>query len=152
MLSVNWEEIERDNPSNTAVALNDLLQQLYDECIPVRMIRRKSSDAPWMTRKIRRLIRARKRCYKKHGRSARWRQRRDEAEAAIKEAKVKYAEKIKDKIKAAGNNKSFFQMSNMFSANDLPMPRWKIQSMFPGQTNSAVAEKAAEFFLSLIHI
>ena len=125
-----------------------VLNFLYNKHFPLRDIISRSCDPPWFTKRIKRCIRNRKREYARNGRSRRWKKKKDECERLIEQAKKAYIERIKKKVKEAGNTKCYFQAVNMMQSVDVPT-RWAIQSMFPGLSDEQIAEKAAEFFNSI---
>ena len=145
LLEVDWETIKSDSPSKTADNLDAILQRLYTECFPLIKKTVRSCDAPWMTKKIKRAIRNRKRIFLAQGRSELWKKKKEETDALIEEAKKKYFEDVKAKIKDGGNNKGYFIAAKILSCKETPN-KWQIQKMFPNLTSIEIAEKAAEFF------
>ena len=145
LLAVDWAKAEGDNPSESAEKLDFLLQFLYNKHFPLRTIKSRSCDPPWITKRIKRKIRNRKREYARSGRSPRWRKKKEECERMIEEAKQAYMAKVKERIKQAGNTRSYFQAVNMLQSYDAPT-RWMIQSMYPGLSDAQIAERAADFF------
>ena len=63
LLQQNWDSIvaEHMSPSEAAVAMNEILQKLYNDAFPIKKRVLKSTDAPWLTDEIRRLCRNKKR-------------------------------------------------------------------------------------------
>ena len=84
-----------DTSSNSAAQLNLMLMNIVDECFPEVWTSIKSTDSPWMDRRIKRKIRQRKRVYYKEGRSARWHRLKRETEEMIRKGKKKFFEKMK---------------------------------------------------------
>ena len=148
LLRIDWQCIERENPTDTADALDKLLQEMYDKFFPLREIVSRRSDPPWFTKAVKRAIRNRKREFKRSGRSARWRKKKEKCERMILENKQRYIERIKAKVKDAGNMKSFYQSVNMLGCGQAT-ERWTINSMYPGATDSHISEVAADFFNSI---
>ena len=128
--------------------LTFVLNYLYDKHFSLRDIVSRSCDPPWFTKRIKRCIRNRKREYARSGRSERWRKKKKECEKLIEIAKRAYFERVKKKVKEAGNTKCYFQAVNMLQSADAPT-RWVIQSMFPELSDEQIAERAAEYFNSI---
>ena len=142
---INWEDIKGDTTSDTAIRINNILQDLYRECFITSTRTRRSCDAPWISKRIKRAIRNRKRTFMAQGRSELWRKKKEECEALILEAKTRYLAKIKKKIEEGGTTKGYYTAANLLSSREAPT-RWQIQKMFPDLNNKEIAEKAAEYF------
>ena len=142
---VDWNEARGLTPSETADRVNFVLQYLYDKHFPLRTVKTRSCDPPWLTKRIKRYIRNRRREFARSGRSERWKRKRDKCEELIREAKKRYFDKVKRRVKEAGNTKCYYQAVNLMNCQDVPT-RWLIQNMFPHLTDQEIAEKAAAFF------
>ena len=65
----------------------------------------------------------------------------------IKEAKIEYLNRVKKKFIESNDTKGYFQAAKILSSATVDAPeRWRIQSMFPGETDFAIAEESAEYF------
>ena len=145
LAAVDWGHVVGDTPADSANKLDFILQYLYNKHFPLRTVKSRSCDPPWLTKRIKRYIRNRKREYARSGRSARWKKKKEKCEKLIEEAKKAYLERVKKKIKLAGNTKCFYQAANLLQSGEAPV-RWVIQAMYPGLSDFAIAEKAAIFF------
>ena len=102
---------------------------MYDAAFPKRFKTIKSTDAPWMNSRIRRLIRNKKRYYMKHGRTAVWRKKCKKLNSLIRNAKRTYLEKIKAIVLDTNNSRGYYRAVKMFqSAGEAPRP-WAIQNL-----------------------
>ena len=147
LLDQNWDEVRNGSPSDAAIAMDTILQSIYDKAFPKKKRKIKSTDAPWMTDLIRRLIRNRKRYYKLHGRNYVWRRKCKRLKKLIRAAKRKYLEKVKKAVTESHNSRGYFQAAKILSgATNDPTPVWHIQSMYPGLPDIEIAEVSAEFF------
>ena len=142
---INWEHIIGTTPTESADKLDYVLQFLYNKHFPLQTVTKRSCDPPWMTKRIRRYIRNRKRENARSGRSRRWKKKKEKCDRLIEEAKKSYIEKIKKKIKDIGNTKCYYKAVTLLQSAEAPI-RWAIQSMFPELTDQEIAEKAAIFF------
>ena len=145
LLCQDWDSVREGSASDAAVAMNAILQNLYDTAFPIKTRKIKSTDKPWLTDKRRRLIRNKKRYYKKKGRTAAWRRKNMKIHKLIKAAKKAYIERIKKKMLEDNNSRCYFVAVKMFSSHKAPK-RWRIQSMYPGRADAYIAEEAAAFF------
>ena len=145
LLQTNWQEIAGECSSATAANLEKKLTEIHNECFPIKRTAIRSCDPPWYTKKLKRMIRNRKRLFKRQGRSARWKKKKKEIEAEELRLKTEYFQNVKKKIKEAGNNKAYYVAANSLQTGGFNS-RWRVQSMFPGKANQEIAEKAADFF------
>ena len=104
-----------------------------------------AASPPWISKAIRRLIRNRKREFRRHGRSKKWREKSAECHRRICESKAAYLEKLKNEIRAGGTTRKFYQTVKVIDGDDTTQP-WNIRQMFPADTPEVIAEKAANFF------
>ena len=149
LLAQDWDEVRSaSTASEAAVRLDAVLQALVDECFPIKTRIVKSTDAPWMTERLRRLIRNKKRYYNKHGRNRVWKKKNAKVAALIKEAKKAYFGKVKERMKTDKNSKGYFQGAKIMSSCDAPI-RWTIQKMYPGKSDKEIAEISDVFFNSI---
>ena len=78
VLSQSWSEIfEAKSSSEKAETYQTLMTAAMDACYPVVTVKRKSSEDPWITDKIRKKIRKRKAIFRKYGRSPAWKKLRN---------------------------------------------------------------------------
>ena len=146
LLSQDWAGINQVSASRAAEDLNVILQEMYNKCFPLKKRISRSSDAPWITKRIRRMIRNRKRIYKKYGRCDLWRRKKTMVEIEILDSKRRYFEKIKQNV--LDNNRAYFQTVKLFGCREAPK-RWMVQGLYPGWTDFQIAEEAANYFNSI---
>ena len=141
----DWMELEGMDANAAAKYLNATLKGFSDACFPVKMHKIKSSDPPWFNRKLKRMIRNRKRLFKRQGRSAAWKEAKARTYAEILCQKKIFIEKIKTRTRNAGCSRAYFEAINMFRTKSAPK-RWDIRSMFPGKEDIEIAEISATYF------
>ena len=146
LLSTNWSIIDSPDPNFGAQALCNLLDTYTKECFPEKTRTIKSTDKPWMNKKVASISRKKKREYKKHRRSCRWKRLEEESEELIESAKSAYFEKMKLKAKEAKNSRQFFQAVKQLSDDRKSSESWNISSLFPGADSAEIAGKVAGFF------
>ena len=141
----DWSAIRKSCATQSAEALNKVLQSFVEECFPERTRSIRNTDAPWLDRKSKRLINKKQRIYKAEGKSLRYRYAAAECEAAIKAAKTSFLGKVKEKVKNSKDTKSYYKIVNMFKCKDAPK-EWDIVYLFPGTPDEIIVENVASFF------
>ena len=148
MMIVNesWEQVlDCVDPSTAVEKLNYILENTLNSSFPVKTYTRKSSDAVWLSKKLRKLSRRKKVLYKLGGKYDRWKELDQVSKIETKNCKVKYLDNIESDVKSSGTSAPFFRGVRMLKAKDAPT-QWNIKSLFPGQTPENIAEQAAEYF------
>ena len=145
LLNTDWSEIKTGDSSESAKKFAELMESYMNECFPTKERTIKSSDLPWATANFKRKVRQRNRCFRREGRSARWKHLKRESAEILYEEKKAYLEKMTNLKVPNGSSSRFFQAVKSLSHREAPT-RWKIQSMFPGEPDQMIAEKVAQFF------
>ena len=144
LLQEDWSTIT-GTASEMALELDNILQRLVNHCFPLKIKKIRSCDPLWITKKIKRMIRNRKRMFKRYGRCAAWKRRKTMVDIAIRESKQAFFERVKERIKLDGNNAGYYKAVGMLGCNEAPK-KWAIQCMFPHLTDKEIAESGAAFF------
>ena len=87
--NIDWVKIMGDTvcPDESVRRLHERIGRLTDMCFPKKSYKIRSTDHPWITDQIRKMIRRRKRQYKRKKRSKKWHEIKIETDAAIKKAR-----------------------------------------------------------------
>ena len=73
IMNQDWNEVfEADTSDLKAEKYQEVVNAAMKECFPLVTVKRKSTDDPWITDKIRKKIKQRKKVFKKQGRSKAW--------------------------------------------------------------------------------
>ena len=136
--------ISATTPTKKVCALDCILERLLDECFPQKVFCIKSSDDPWINQSIKKLVKKRKREFKKNGRSARWKQLKKETNEEIENAKKEFFAKGRKKAKEEKNSSAFYKVVNCVKDGEAPK-QFDIKKLKPDMST-------AELALSLIHI
>ncbi|MES9992837.1 MAG: reverse transcriptase domain-containing protein, partial [Candidatus Thiodiazotropha sp.] len=102
--SFDWDQIKDDNTNTYATNITTTVTSIANECIPNRNIKVKPTEPPWINVNIKRLIRKRKRAYRKAKRSnveSDWRkfkQIRNKGVQEIRNSKKTFYDKIAAKL------------------------------------------------------
>ena len=103
---MDWNSLKDDDIDKHAININTAIFSLANECIPNKHIRVKSSDPAWLTTSLKRLIRKRKRAYKKAKRTnserhwSKFKTLRNKVTTQIRISKDQFYNKIAGKLKS----------------------------------------------------
>ena len=87
----HWEEVlQAVGSDGKADALQEIIDAAMDTFFPLRTVRWKSTDPPWMSKKILKRMRRRMEIYIKEGRSSLWHSMKKTTDELIKASKAKY--------------------------------------------------------------
>ena len=142
----DWMEvITAEGSHEKAVAYQATIDSAMDRFFPLRTVRKKSTDLPWMTKGIKKKIRRRKRIYRKEGFSLVWRRLKKTIDDTLKERKRKYMERKKQELTAEDANRYFFRLVKSFNTPEKPQ-NFDVRALRPGVSDEDVAEELADFF------
>ena len=141
----DWAEVYQAHGSNDKTrAYQNTLAMAVDSFFPLKTTRRKSTDLPWMTKGIQKLIKNRKRLYVAEGGDS-WREEKQRIEDIIKTRKRSYMDNQKEHLLAKDASRIFFKHVKNFAAFEKP-PVFDVRSLLPGRTDMEVATCLAEYF------
>ena len=70
----DWADVVQAEGSNAKAELyQEAVTGALEQFFPLITVRKKSTDCPWISNRIRKLIRRRKGIYRREGRSSKWR-------------------------------------------------------------------------------
>lgn len=145
LVGVDWAPIYQMEVNQAVEFMDNVTDAIFSDSFPERTKTIKSTDSPWMTRRLRCRIRNRKRYFKKRGKRLLWKRKQKEVAKEIKDAKHTFLEKVKDNVKESGNTRGFFSAIKCLKTAEAPK-KWKITDMMPGAPLPQIAEDCAEFF------
>ena len=91
------------------------------------------------------MIRRKKRAFKKGGKTQNYHNKATRAEGEVLLNKVRFFDKIKQKIVSDKNVKGYYNAIKLLQSDETPK-QWDIASLFPGKTNFDIANKCSDFF------
>ena len=145
LVNTEWDSVYCECPTESANNMNALLMNLMNECFPYVWVKYKSTDCPWVTNKYRRLVRKRKRIFKREGRSDRWKRAKKKTEELAEKLKKEYFEKMKKVAFAAKNSKCYYKAVKMLGGKEAPKT-FDIRVLFPGKSDAEIVEELAAYF------
>ena len=94
MMSEGWEEVKsEDSPSQQDEALHAVLARILERALPVKKVRLRSTDKPYITQEIKTIDRRRRREYDKIGKSAKYLDSKKIFDQKLKAANQSYLNK-----------------------------------------------------------
>ena len=106
-----WRDVlDAVGSQEKAVLYQKKINGAVENFFPLITVRRKSTDAPWINARIRKLIRRWKAEYRGHGRSASWKKMKKKVDHLVKKRKENYQKSQKICLLADdGERNNFFQ-------------------------------------------
>ena len=146
IITKDWSDVLLATGSNDKARLYQAhVDAAMDKFFPLRTVRRKSSDLPWINKAIRKRIRRRRRVYRREGRSELWKYLKSITDKMIKDRKRTYMDMKKIQLTATDANRSFFRLVKAFNTPEKPQT-FDVRSLRPGKTDQEVAEELADHF------
>ena len=113
---------------------------------PLRTIKRKNIDPPWINEAVRRLIRVRKRIFlDTGGRTPEWKKVKRKVEKLIKKRQKIYHDTQREALLADDSQRNFFRNTKNYMSKQRPVP-FEVMDLFPGHEENEVAEILAAHF------
>ena len=115
---------------------------------PLRTIRRRSTDLPWLNKSFLNLIKNRKKLFVEEGgiRTATWKDEKKRVDQIIKTRKRGYMDAQRDRLLVKDANRNFFRHVKSFSSLERPK-EFDIRSIVEG-TDKVIAEKLCLLYTS----
>ena len=114
LLHKDWAYLEGLDVDSAATELKKVLDAFTDECFPMKTRTTKSKEPPWFNNNLRRLVRRKRREYRRARRTQRWKQLQTEYLEAKEQAIAKYLVGIrKDMMETKTPNNSIEQLKNL---------------------------------------
>ena len=125
--------------------MSEILDGILNACFPTKTLTIRDCDDPWITKEIRRLIRKRKRIFKKYGRCSKWHKLKKLIGMKIQEAKKIYLEKGKEQAKLKNDSSGYYKVVNNLRDGEAPKV-FDVRSLRPDMTEKEIADDIALFF------
>ena len=147
LVANKWEGVlEAVGSEAKAVAYQSMIDQAIAEFFPLRTVKRRNIDPPWINGYIKRLIKRRKRIYKESGgRTEEWKKMKKKVRLIIEKRRNVYQESQKEALLAEDSIRNFFKNTKNYMSKQRPAP-FDIMNMFPGRSEEDVSELLAQHF------
>ena len=140
-----WNEIYCGNASAAAEKLCELLDKMYHDCFPEIRVQYKTTDNPWINKKIRGIAKKKRKEYKKKGKSDAWWDLTRKMKESIATEKARYLEKMKEKAKSQRSSAPFFKAVKALQ-NVNCVKQWSLFDLYPELDRQAAVDTAALAF------
>ena len=145
LINHNWSYIQGLSPEESVKALTEKLAEWQDRFLPRQKHVVRSCDKPWVTKRIKRLIRRKKRAFKRWGKSQSYYNKACVAENETKANKIRFMNKVKQNIAQDNDVRGYYKAIKLLKTEEVQKP-WDVCSLFPGISHEQIANKAADFF------
>lgn len=145
MWQADWDTLDGLDPDTAVTKMNQIFEDMNDACFPYVEHTIRSCDKPWITRRIKRLIRRKKRAFKRGGKNNEFKRKRDKTDQEILMNKVRFFSKVKDKMLQTRNTRDYYAAIKLLQTEETAS-RWEITSLFPDLSDMEIATRAADFF------
>ena len=112
----DWSDVTKAKTSNQkADFFQELFKNKFDDFFPKRTLKISNNDQPWMTQKLNKLDRQRKRTYHKQRRSLKWKKLEKQFKIEMKQAKTNFYTKMVADLKEKEPSKWYKAVKRMTS-------------------------------------
>ena len=136
-------------PSSDAKAeeYQGIVVKAVERFFPLRTVRKKDNDPPWMDKKTKDMIEARKRFYMDEGgRTAAWKEEKRITNEAVRKRKRGFLDIQREKLLSSEASRNFYRQVRSFGAAERPR-LFDVRDLMPeGQSDELTAENLAEYF------
>ena len=147
----DWSTVVSADGSNSkARAFQMIIDDHMDHFFPLKTVKRKSDDLPWLNNTARKMIRRKKAIFKSESRSTRWRRARYDVERYLEKRRLIFLEGQRKKFTGPEACRNFFRNVKSFNCPEKPKV-FDIRDLEPGKSEPEVAEGVAEFFNKISH-
>ena len=147
LAAFDWSCVELLQGSDAkAEKYQEVITGAIETFFPLKKVRRRSNDLPWVNNLVRKKVRKRMAIFRAEGRSARWRRTKEKVDQLIESRMVHYFAGQKVQILAEDGHRVFFKNVRRYQSSDKP-EEFDVRTLFPGgESDRAIAEKLAEYY------
>ena len=147
MAATDWDQVLPPllDPDDLVGRFEKYTGDLIDQLFPLKTVKVRSNESPWITHGIRRLGRYKRGVYKREGKSDYWCSLRDRLLQKIEESKSIYVERASQ---CGQSTRSYFSAVKDLSTKERP-PDWSVLDLFPGESEKEAGDKTAAFFTTI---
>ena len=144
----DWTVLQnRNGPEEKTEFLHGIIEKLKNKCFPLKTVKIRDDEDPWVTEHLRRVINKKRREYGKNGKSPRYFRLSDAVEVGLSESRSAYYDRELQKMSSAGRGLAYTALRNLKSAE---RPKsWSLADLDKQKPVEHLMENAAEFFSSV---
>ena len=125
-----------------AEELERVIRTLTDKHFPLRRVRKRSNESPWITHHIRRLWKRKIRIYRKSGRNDQWWEIDRILQDKINSSREAFVEKM---LEEGNSGRSFFAATRKLASATTTTP-WTVRDLFPEKDPLEAGSEVLEYF------
>ena len=142
----DWSEVYAEYDTNSmAVKYQQIIDDLLNKHFPLKTVKRKESDLPWINGTAKKMIRKKCAIYKAEGKSDRWTTQFNKVEQYLEKRRQAFMEKQREKFTGPDAATCFYRNVKAYKSADKPKS-FDIRDLRPGLTDQEIAAEAAAFF------
>ena len=144
--NTDWSPVHNAETSNDkANAYQGLVEDLLDKNFPIKVVRRRENDLPWIDSRARKMIKKKQAVYKAEGKSPRWEKLLEKQEEYLRKRQDAFLEKQRQKFIGPEASSQFYK--NVKSFKNAEKPRsFDVRDLRPGKSDVEVADEVAQYF------
>ena len=143
---LSWEEVKQASDSNhKARIFQEKIDELMDRHFPLKTIRRKDDDLPWLNDRAKQMIKKKNAIYKSEGKSERWENMRIKTESYLDKRRLAFIATQKEKFTGPEASANFFKNVKAFKNVEKPKA-FDIKDLRPGTSEEDIAEEVSAYF------
>ena len=143
---LDWELVYQEpTAEGKASAFQKMIDALMDQCFQWRTTTRREDEEPWVDDFLKRLWKRRRKVYDRDGRSPLWRTLSRKASRRYAKRMTKFLELQRKNLTGGEASRRFFKLVKSYSCREKP-PDFDVRTLYPEDSDEAVAEKLAEHF------
>ena len=147
-----WNDLyQLENAHQKAEILQTCLVEKLDDHLPVKTIKIRAGDHPWISNEIKILDRKQKREYRKNKKSRKWKRLNGIFLSKSKKAKQDYSKNIVSDLKTSNQSQWYSKVKRMSSFNTMKEEEPTVQELM-SIPDEQQAEKIADQFSEISHL
>ena len=142
----DWTSVLLADSSNAkANTYQKEVESAMDRFFPMRTVKRKANEEPWINDTIRRKDKAKKNLFKKYGRTEKWKELEEEVRELKRTRKEAYLEEQKERLTGGDAIKQFHKTVRNYKSAERPTT-FDVKEIYPGMSSEEAAEELSLYF------
>ena len=147
MKNINWDAaLPTDGGPEAALKeFERITEEAVNRLFPMKSVRVRSNEPPWISGGVRRLTKQKKRVYKREGKTRLWHILDHRMETLLAANKSEF---VSEAMKEGPQSKAFFRVAKALSTKSVPAP-WQVSDLYPGLSPDQVGDNITSYFTSI---
>lgn len=143
---VDWSGVtERTDTNAAANHLQLIFDDLMERHFPLKTVKVKEGDLPWINGTARKMIRKKRAIFKAEARSERWWKQREAVDSYLQKRQDLFLQRQRDKMLGPDASRQFYKNVKAFKNAEKPKS-FDVRDLRPGKTDESVATEVATYF------